>query len=90
MSKTLQDERVKWEGHLSSKPNARLVTHFQVKPHDVYISIMVEGISGVDDQMTLFYDMVRYFKIGDDWVTSCDVKSGDASDVFEKFGEVLF
>ena len=89
MSKTLQEERASWEGHIEDSPRKRLITHFEMKHLNAYVSIIVEGVSGANDQMTLYYDMIRYFKIGDDWVASCDVKSGDASKVFEKIGEII-
>jgi hypothetical protein len=33
--------------------------------------------------------MIRYFKIGDDWVTSCDVRSGSAHDIMRKFADII-
>ncbi len=89
MSNTLQQERENWEGHIEDSPRKSLVTHFELPNRDAYLSIIVEGISGVDDQMTLYYDMIRYFKIADDWVASCDIKSGSAHDVMRKIGEVI-
>ena len=89
MSKTLQQERESWEGHIEDSPHKRLVTHFELPGRDAYLSILVEGISGANDEMTLYYDMIRYFKIGGDWVASCDIKSGSAQDVMRKIGDVI-
>jgi len=85
MSKTLQEERDSWE----NKERMTLVTHFKLKHRDACISVLVESHSGANGVPTLFYDMIRYFKIGDDWVTSCDIKSGSAHDVLRKIGEVI-
>ena len=85
MSKTLQEERDSWE----SNERMTQITHFEMKHRGSHITILVEGISGANDQMTLYYDMIRYFKIGDDWVTSCDVKSGNAHDIMRKFAELV-
>ena len=89
MSKTLQEERDQWEDRPHKNPRKTLVTHFEMKHRGSHITILVEGISGANDQMTLYYDMIRYFKIGDDWVTSCDVKSGNAHDIMRKFAELV-
>jgi len=85
MSKTLQEERDSWE----SKEGTTLVTHFEMKHRAAHVSVLVEGVSGGNGETTLYYDMIRYFKIGDDWVTSCDVRSGSAQDVFRKIGEIV-
>ena len=85
MSKTLQEERDSWE----SSESKTQITHFEMKHREAYVTILVEGISGANDEMTLYYDMIRYFKIGDDWVTSCDVRSGSAHDIMRKFAEVI-
>ena len=37
----------------------------------------------------MYYDMIRYFQIRNEWFASCDVKSGSAEDVFRKIGEVI-
>lgn len=86
MSKTLEQERESWEG----RENTTLVTHFKLKHRDANISILVESALDANKQgPVMYYDMIRYFKIGDDWVTSCDVRSGSAEDVFRKIAEVI-
>ena len=85
MSKTLKEERDSWE----SNESKTVVTHFEMKHRASHVSILVEGVSGANDETTLYYDLIRYFKIGDDWVTSCDIRSGSAHDVFRKIGELV-
>ncbi len=86
MSKTLKEERDSWE----SNEHMILVTHFEMKHRASHISILVEQeLDAHDNAIALYYDMIRYFKIGDDWVTSCDVKSGSAEDVFRKIAELV-
>ncbi len=85
MSKTLQEERDSWE----SRDRMTQITHFEMKHREAYVTILVEGVSDANDQTTLYYDMIRYFKIGDDWVTSCDVRAGSAHDIMRKFAEII-
>jgi hypothetical protein len=85
MSKTLQEERDGWE----SSDCKTLVTHFEMKHRAACVSILVEGLSGANGETHLYYDMIRYFKIGNDWVTSCDVRSGSAHDIMRKIGEII-
>jgi hypothetical protein len=60
-----------------------------MKHREAYVTILVEGVSGANDDTTLYYDMIRYFKIGNDWVTSCDVRSGSAHDIMRKMAEII-
>ena len=85
MSKTLKEERDSWESNESKTQ----ITHFEIKHREAYFTILVEGVSGANDDTTLYYDMIRYFKIGNDWVTSCDVRSGSAHDIMRKFAEII-
>ncbi len=85
MSNTLQQERESWE----ERERMTLITHFDLPNRDASISILVESELAANDVPVLYYDMIRYFKIGDDWVTSCDIKSGSAHDVMRKIGEVI-
>ena len=85
MRKKLQEERDSGE----SNERKTVVTHFEMNHLASHISILVEGVSVGNDETTLYYDLIRYFKIGDDWVTSCDIRSGSAHDVFRKIGELV-
>lgn len=85
MSKTLKEERDSWESNESKTQ----ITHFEIKHREAYVTILVEGVSAGNGDTALYYDMIRYFKIGDDWVTSCDVRSGSAHDIMRKFAEII-
>ena len=84
-SRTLQEERNDWE----PRQNQTLVTHFELPHLNAHVSILVEGLSGARGEMTLYYDMIRYFKIRNEWFASCDVKSGSAQDVFRKIADIV-
>lgn len=85
MSRTLKEERDSWE----SNDSKTQITHFEIKHREAHVTILVEGISGANGEMTLYYDMIRYFQIDHDWVTSCDVRSGSAHDIMRKFAEII-
>lgn len=80
---TLKELRENWE-YVPEGTRKTLVTHFEPLAGQVAISIMVEYEDG-----ERYFDVIRYFKLGDDWVVSCDLKSDDAFAAFEKLGRVL-
>lgn len=85
MSKTLQEERESWE----SRKRMTQITHFEMAHRGTHITILVESELDARDNATLYYDLIRYFKIGDDWVASIDVKSGSAHDIMRKIAELI-
>jgi hypothetical protein len=75
--------RERWE-FVPENTRKHLVTHFEPLAGQVAISIMVEYEDG-----ERYFDVIRYFKLGDGWAVSCDLKSDDAFAAFEKLGRVL-
>lgn len=85
-SRTLQEERNDWE----PREHTTLVTHFELPNRNAHLSILVESALDANKQgPVMYYDMIRYFQIRNEWFASCDVKSGSAEDVFRKIGEVI-
>lgn len=85
-SRTLQEERNDWE----PRKNQTLVTHFELAHRNAHVSILVESGLDVNKQgPVLYYDMIRYFKIRNEWFASCDIKSGSAQDVFRKIADIV-
>ena len=76
---TLAEQRKRWE--YVGDSNRTVVKHFEPHKDQVWITILRESHDG-----NVLYDMVRYFRIGDDVVTSADLQRVDVIELIDFMG----
>ena len=86
MSKTLAEERAGWE------PDAawnRRVSHFAVRPNEVYMSVVAKGVENHMGGRDEYFRLIRYFRLGDGWETSVDINDESLETVVRRMGELI-